>query len=726
MKHSEEGRSSKYIQVTQLQFYAYRLAVRSDFSILHHSGKLFQQYIVDAYSKSERSRLNYSPNNKKTLRIEHYEGLLNALNSRALNQGDRTGKLIILPSAFQGSPRHMHQNYQDAMAMVRKFSRCDLFVTFTCNLIWVDILNVLEGKQHPEARLDIVVRVFKMKLTELLDDIIKRNLFGRVVSYIYEVEFKKRGLPHAHILLTLDTYSKIHTKDDIDKYVSTELPDPIADPTLFQIITRCMIHSPCVNLNPKSLCMKEGLSTKQYPKEFREKTEENINGYPTYQRKCTESVRDGRHYLDNRWVVHYNPWLSKKFSAHINVEVCASIKSVKYLYKCVYKGHDAASIRFENENALDHDEILSFLDGRYVSAPEAMWRLNEFNLLEKYHTVVRLAVYLPDQQAILYQDGQEEEAVARAATRQTTLTAWFELNKNDQDSPNYLYTDISHYYTFNKSAIKCQKRQNGGEQVILRMPVVNIQDSERYYLRLLLLRKLGAIRLFFASIYGFGEVKGIPKLWFRYKDVISEDFVRQYSEDSGPKYALAEIEDFLKYYNLNLEKLKLPTVHLPYALSNLPSSDILEEQQKRQINVRKLNEEQKLVFDFILKTIYDNKEDSSRLSFLDGHAGTVKTFLYNTLLHTIRDKGHHVTPVASTDIDETLINGGRTAYSVFKIPTVLNATSTCNVKSNSQEAKLICDTKLLIWDEAAWRMFTPLLRLTDFCKILKIVLCHLV
>ncbi|GBN61555.1 hypothetical protein AVEN_27408-1 [Araneus ventricosus] len=563
MKHSEEGRSSKYIQVTQLQFYAYRLAVRSDFSILHHSGKLFQQYIVDAYSKSERSRLNYSPNNKKTLRIEHYEGLLNALNSRALNQGDRTGKLIILPSAFQGSPRHMHQNYQDAMAMVRKFSRRDLFVTFTCNPIWVDILNVLEGKQHPEARLDIVVRVFKMKLTELLDVIIKRNLFGRVVSYIYAIEFQKRGLPHAHILLTLDTYSKIHTKDDIDKY------------------------SMC-NFKSKSLCMKEGLSTKQYPKEFREKTEENINGYPSYKRKCTESVRVGRYHLDNRCVVHYNPWLYKQFRAHINVEVCVSIKSVKYLYKCVYKGHDAASIRFENENTLDHDEILSFLDGRYVSAPEAMWRLNEFNLLEKYHTVVRLAVHLTDQQAIVYQDGQEEEAVARAATRQTPLTAWFELDKNYQDSPNYLYTDISHYYTFNKSAIKCQKRQKGGEQVIGRMPVVNIQDSERYYLRLLLLRKLGAvsfydlkllmelcailfsrydkykdylkesnigttlnesiqtralfqIRLFFASICGFGEVKGIPKLWFRYKDVLSEDFVRQYSEDSGPKYALAEI-----------------------------------------------------------------------------------------------------------------------------------------------------------------------------------------
>ncbi|GBM71541.1 hypothetical protein AVEN_219403-1, partial [Araneus ventricosus] len=152
--------------------------------------------------------------------------------------------------------------------------------------------------------------------------------------------------------------------------------------------------------------------------------------------------------------------------------------------------------------------------------------------------------------------------------------------------------------------------------------------------------------------------------------------------------------------NLNHKKLKLPTVHLPDALSNLPSFGILVEQQKGQINAQKLNEEQKLVFDIILKAIYDNKEDTSRLFFLDGPAGTGKTFLYNTLLHTTRGKGHHVTTVASTGIAATLLNGGRTAHSVFKIPIVLNATSTCNVKPNTQEAKLICDTKLIIWDEA--------------------------
>ncbi|GBM85360.1 hypothetical protein AVEN_91065-1 [Araneus ventricosus] len=77
------------------------------------------------------------------------------------------------------------------------------------------------------------------------------------------------------------------------------------------------------------------------------------------------------------------------------------------------------------------------------------------------------------------------------------------------------------------------------------------------------------LRFLFATICGFGEVNDIPDLWFRYKDALSEDFVRKYYENSGPQYALAEIEEFLKYYNLNLKKLKLPTNHLPDALSNL-------------------------------------------------------------------------------------------------------------------------------------------------------------
>ncbi len=48
----------------------------------------------------------------------------------------RLGQNIILPSSFEGSPRNMHQRFQDAMIMVMKIGKPDLFITFTCSPQW--------------------------------------------------------------------------------------------------------------------------------------------------------------------------------------------------------------------------------------------------------------------------------------------------------------------------------------------------------------------------------------------------------------------------------------------------------------------------------------------------------------------------------------------------------------------------------------------------------------
>ena len=60
------------------------------------------------------------------------------------------------------------------------------------------------------------------------------GIFGMAQACIYTVEYQKRGLPHAHILLILDhghaTYRQFLTADYIDNIIRAELPTPDIDP----------------------------------------------------------------------------------------------------------------------------------------------------------------------------------------------------------------------------------------------------------------------------------------------------------------------------------------------------------------------------------------------------------------------------------------------------------------------------------------------------------------
>jgi len=188
--------------------------------------------------------------------------------------------------------------------------------------------------------------------------------------------------------------------------------------------------------------------------------------------------------------VPYNPWLSKKYQAHINVEACMSIKSVKYLYKYVYKGHDAANVLI-NER-LDHDEVNTFLDCRFVSAPEALWRIFEYKISDMLHTIIRLQIHLPENQMVYYNEGEEQAALDRAAQRDTHLTAWFKLNANIEEARRYSYVEIPYHFVFDAKNCKWKIRQRGGDNIIVRMYKVP-PTGELFFLRLILLHAKGAM-----------------------------------------------------------------------------------------------------------------------------------------------------------------------------------------------------------------------------------------
>ena len=95
----------------------------------------------------------------------------------------------------------------DAMALPKKFGKPDLFITVTCNPHWPEIRNALPENSHWTHHRDIVERVFMIKLRSLTKDIVKQEIFGSVLAYVYRVEWQARGLPHAHMLFILKDHS---------------------------------------------------------------------------------------------------------------------------------------------------------------------------------------------------------------------------------------------------------------------------------------------------------------------------------------------------------------------------------------------------------------------------------------------------------------------------------------------------------------------------------------
>ncbi|XP_046681375.1 uncharacterized protein LOC124368144 [Homalodisca vitripennis] len=190
--------------------------------------------------------------------------------------------------------------------------------------------------------------------------------------------------------------------DQTVSVISAEVPDPETDPDLFEIVKSTMIHGPCGNLNRNSPCMVNGTCSKRYPRPLCKETQTADDGYPQYRRRSPAGggfpVNINGVDLDSRWVVPYNPVLTRTFLAHINVELCNSVKSIKYICKYVNKGSDQATFVLENER----DKVSSYEAGRYIRSSEAARRIFCFTIHERYPLVMHLAVHLENGERIYF------------------------------------------------------------------------------------------------------------------------------------------------------------------------------------------------------------------------------------------------------------------------------------------------------------------------------------
>ena len=253
------------LNITQMEYCSYMLQIRDPIckgniqtfpintrinkDVILCANSLTQQYINDLYLATENGRLDYIRFNQKQLKVELYQGLVDAIENMEENLA---GNFVVLPSSHTGSPRWYQSQYQDAMARCRHLGKPAFFITFTCNPKWPEINSAMKGFELPSHsnRPDLISRVFQLKLEEMMTDIVKKRVLGTVTGYIYAMEWQKRGLPHAHILVFLRPEDSVFAASDVDKVVCAEIPNAESQIALHKLVTQHMIHSPCGKLRP--------------------------------------------------------------------------------------------------------------------------------------------------------------------------------------------------------------------------------------------------------------------------------------------------------------------------------------------------------------------------------------------------------------------------------------------------------------------------------------------
>ena len=137
-------------RLTQRSFYRYRLHTRADEpATLFAAQRLFQQFVVDAWAVCDQNKLAWLRSHKENIRSVLYNGLADVLETGDVDLG-QLGKKVVLPSSYVGGDRFMQKLYQDSIAIVRRYGKPSLFITFTANPKWVEIvLGIPEGLAFP-------------------------------------------------------------------------------------------------------------------------------------------------------------------------------------------------------------------------------------------------------------------------------------------------------------------------------------------------------------------------------------------------------------------------------------------------------------------------------------------------------------------------------------------------------------------------------------------------
>ncbi|CDO71194.1 hypothetical protein BN946_scf184845.g64 [Trametes cinnabarina] len=700
-------------ETTQIWFYRARLLREERFAIF---GRLTNEYVVDMFSRNLEARLHYIRSNQQRIRQDDAEQM--GLGAVEDNEN------VYLPSSFLGSNRWAAEQIADSLAIAAMHGAPTFFITNTCNRAWPEIVSQLRPGQEYHDLPVVVCRVFKRKLA-LLQQTLRTTMFpdaGKLLYMVHSVEFQKRGLPHAHILLKFS--QDCSTAQAIDSVISAEIPSDPEDASL-------------VRRNP-----------------------------------------------GDEMVVPYNLELLRKYKCHMNFEAANSSQLFQYLFKYIHKGPDRTKYRIfsgaqsSGNSPLERiDEIEEYWDARYLSATEATWRILGFHITHKHPGVSSLPVHLPSHSSM---HRQYQRRSASSSQSLSLLERYFRRPQGmftASDHSLQLFASLSYaeyYSTFRLATYDVRKEghpryfeETTADDGITRMHVIQrvqdhahvarlqparVSEGERFFLRALLQHRAANSFLDLRTVDGVqhdtfqdaanalglfahdneGELSVLEAIttlstprqlrtlfvhllhneciptpravWDKYVNDLSKDHIiaSHGVEAIGVSAALDELAHLLEEYGKSLAEYGLPE---PTHYSPEIEHELRRWEAQRSLMLHReeaalndFNAEQRSIFDQVVAAV---ERGQSLQLFVDGKAGRGKTFLVNTICDHFRARNSIVIATATSAYAAQLYPGGRTTHSAFKVPVnEHNEMLLSPIERNSSRGELLCEAAVIIWDEA--------------------------
>ena len=199
------------------------------------------------------------------------------------------------------------------------------------------------------------------------------------------------------------------------------------------------------------------------------------------------------------------------------------------------------------------------------------------------------------------------------------------------------------------------------------------------------------LRQLFAVVLTHCEPADPLTLWTAFKDSMMEDYARRLDAVQAEQSVLADLHIILQQS----------------ALDELPAEEGIDSFAEAIVAMQirpNLNREQLQIADAVFDAVcnvHNNIDQDVRLFFLDGSAGTGKTFTYNYLISELLGRGMEIRTAAFTGIASTLLKGGMTVHKLFRLPVPILDTSSCNISPTSTYAAELRRIDLFLLDEAS-------------------------